>query len=365
MAPLNTLLTLSFAAFLFGQTALAQCQDVCNGIRYTFNSECGVDPNDGSFLGIGGTVCPCQPEQFYNTITFTGVNGLATTASSTAFLGVASQTTTFTFSYNDIKNTAIRSGSPVSVAFRFPPGGPFSPAPVAYTNSPVSSIFFTDTTTTVTLTEEAVTSHYHFHGYCTITETAATTTITSTSTITPKPKTVKKLKVSFTTTSASCLPLPKSPNKRHIKPRALEPRAINEGVVETAYCPAYFGPPQRTTYTTATAVATATTTTTDTVESIETSTDTTTITPTPLTTTVCSDVDATETTTPTSTQTVITQLKRSTTTSTVTFKFTATIYPRNPKPCGPQQPLPTYKPKKTCPVVPKKNKKLVRDVDLA
>ena len=64
------------AASLLIRASMAQCDDGCDSLQVIAFTECGVDPNDGSMLGIFAQACPCDVgEVFDNTITFYGTDG--------------------------------------------------------------------------------------------------------------------------------------------------------------------------------------------------------------------------------------------------------------------------------------------------
>ncbi|KAK5112063.1 hypothetical protein LTR85_011644 [Meristemomyces frigidus] len=333
------------ASFVSGQG----CIDTvgCDGlfpIDDGAGGDCGVDPDDGSDFALPATICPCaNGETLVATVRFTGTDGAVTSSTSAAALGPSATLDTLNFDYPNA-NTAISSGSPVTVFFSVDQG---AYDPYIFTYSPVSSIFFTaetdtiatttntvvTTTSTATVTSTTEIPQVTTTNQCTTgtsTVTASTLTQHVTSTITPAPKTKKAVKVSFSTTHASCLPPPKSNGKRSAREQVraeIAERQVNVGTFEAPYCPDQYGPPASTTYTTATSVVTSTVTTTDTSTSIQTSTITTTSTPTPLTTSVCYNVAATTTTTPSVTSTAFTTAKQSTVTSTHTYTFVYTIFP--------------------------------------
>ncbi|KAL9081525.1 MAG: hypothetical protein Q9159_007287 [Coniocarpon cinnabarinum] len=345
--------------------AFAQCDDFpgCDFLspQPGIFDEAGVDPNDGSRLGIFGGVCPCVAGEAYGClVTYTGVDGGTTTETSSTVFDFSSSEAFFTFSYTGT-NTAIAPGSPVSLQYQLN-GGNYPP--VEFTSSPVTSIYYTDATSTVTTTTSAVTtttssatvtstttiSQATSTSPCTTgtaTVTASNTrTITATSTITSPPKTKKILRVVITNTRASCIPNPRSSSRPSGRIQAREEalverqQVVNQGIVETPYYPNGNGPPESTTYTTDTVLTTTTATTTDTSTNLQTATVTNTIMPTPLTTTVCSNVRASRTITPTVISTVVTKPPQSTTTVTQTYGFTFTFYPLFPKLCTPPPPKP-------------------------
>lgn len=71
-----------YACLLLGlfltQSVVAQsCSEFgCSAVQVVLNTPCGVDPNDGSFLGYAVVACPCQPVAFTAAVTYTGVNGI-------------------------------------------------------------------------------------------------------------------------------------------------------------------------------------------------------------------------------------------------------------------------------------------------
>ena len=67
--------TLGLVTVLLAFNAYAQCNNPCDEIEFFEGDDCGVDPNDGSSIGIPVEVCPCQAEQLSAIITYTGVDG--------------------------------------------------------------------------------------------------------------------------------------------------------------------------------------------------------------------------------------------------------------------------------------------------
>ncbi|KAF2149892.1 hypothetical protein K461DRAFT_270462 [Myriangium duriaei CBS 260.36] len=340
----------------------ADCPDLpeCDAVGPPhFNLNCGVDPNDGSDVGVYALVCPCNTGEVLGlTAIFTGTDNLVTTTASATTFGFSSSESAITFDYG-VANTAIASGA--LVTYQFALNGQHYPA-ISYTNSPVTSIYYTAATTTVpttnvvdttttTTTIQTVTStiaQQTSTSACTtgtITNTASTVSKTVTTTITPPPRTFTVPKVVVKTTLASCIQYPES-NKSHkgrsvSRNRLARQAPANAGAFETAYCPDAFGPPTATTYNTGTTVVTSTTSSTVTETATETDTTTTTATPSPATTTVCSNVAATTAVTPTITRTLTKTARCPTTRVTKTYTISETIFKHwPPPPCTPK-PKPT------------------------
>ncbi|MCJ1446149.1 MAG: hypothetical protein MMC23_006654 [Stictis urceolatum] len=336
----------SAAIFLSLASYVAADCDIgpCGAIDPQFQGECGVDPADDTQLGLYQGYCPCEVgEPLEAAITYTGMDGGASSATSITNFDVANTGTYFTFDFA-VTNTRIQPGSPITIIYSSSDVAAF---PMEFTYSPVQSIFFAEATETVTSTDSVVTTTTSTATVTsttalprststqpcttgTLTKTARTSTTTLTLTTTPPPKTITIPRVSTTTTHLSCLSAsasstsnPTSPPRLHA--RALLPRA-NTDTYEVPFCPSLSGSPSPTTITTSTQIQVSTVTTTDTSTSTSTSTVLATQTPDPRTTTVCSRVRGTVTVTPTKTRTVTQRAARETRTSTKVKVVTKTVF---------------------------------------
>ncbi|KAL9095140.1 MAG: hypothetical protein Q9165_002743 [Trypethelium subeluteriae] len=352
-----------FSSVTHAQYSDACSDGTCNLVQaIAVDAPCGVDPNDGSNFAYEIGVCPCVNGEVYTVaVTYTGVDGSLTSETASTAAGASSTASALTFDFPNA-NTQIQPDS--IVTFNVQDNLPENYGAHTYTNSPVTSLYFTAATSTISSTTETVTSTTSITTVTststiaqststtpcttgTLTSTASPLTTTITSTITPSAKTVKLTEVVFSTTHLSCYPAPGSGQKQ----RGLAARQVNAGAFETGWCPYYLGAPAPTTYTTSTSLYTTTITTTDTSISTNTVTATATSTPTPLTTTLCSNVEGTVTTTPTVTATKTTTLKAVTKTSAKEIILVETIFPPHAKPCRPSQ-APTKAPgAKPCPVL--------------
>ena len=151
------LVSLSF----FGNGVHAQCKDACDtvGASILGNSTgvCGVDPSDAAYPAYVYSICPCSDQTLTQYQTATDASGKVVTATANAVV-TASQTAYVTFTFSSLPYASISAGSPVTVELDASYSGTPQQYIGSYTYTPVTSIYYANTTSTITQYTEVATS---------------------------------------------------------------------------------------------------------------------------------------------------------------------------------------------------------------